>query len=408
VTNARAFSVRHCQRYFAQCITLCLLVLPLAGCETSTLLGGNSTASTTAPTGLAAAPGGHAKLAFAPIVGAPATVADMLSGSVASATERQSIPVSHTTTDVPDYTVRGYLVAAPDKAGTKLSYIWDVTDKTGQRAKRITGEEILKGGKSKDPWAQVDQSVVDKIAASTATQLAAWVPMKGAATPIAPTAQNTPASTQTSWGSSFGSSLGQIFGFGAADQTATATPAPATPAPAAATAAPAAMAAAPPATAPPAQTASLGGPKPGSLITGTVAAPAAPAPTTTASLPPSGDATTVVPAVIGAPGDGATALTAALQHALTGSGVKLASAGGTGSYTVQGHVTMGQPAGGKQTIKIEWQVIDPAGKKVGTVSQNNVVPQGSLDGPWGKTADQAAAAAAQGVLKLLPHQTASN
>jgi len=127
-----------------------------------------------------------------------------------------------------------------------------------------------------------------------------------------------------------------------------------------------------------------------------------------ASLTPPGQATTAVPTVTGAPGDGAIALTSAIQRALSSNGVSLASAGGSGSYTIQGRVTMGTPSSGKQTIKIEWQVFDPAGKKVGTVSQNNSVPQGSLDGTWGKTADAAAAAAAQGILKLLPHQSATN
>ena len=381
MTNARAYSVRHLRRLAVKCIAVGLFAAPLAGCQSADVLGGGATGSSPAAV---AAVTGRAKLAFAPIVGAPAAVADMLSGSISSAMERQSVPVSHASTDQPDYTVRGYLVAAPDKAGTKLSYIWDITDKTGQRAKRITGEEIVKGKKSKDPWAGVDQTVVDRIAASTSTELAAWVPMKGGAAPNppgAPAAQNAPAATQ----SIFGSSIGQIFGFGSGDQTASAAPTPAA------------------TTATPSQPASLGAAKPPSLITGNVSAPAA-----TASLTPPGEAATAIPTVIGAPGDGAQALTAALQRALSSNGVKLTSAGIAGAYTVQGRVTMGQPAGGKQTIKIEWQVFDPAGKKVGTVSQNNVVPQGSLDGPWGKTADAAAAAAAQGVLKLLPHQTATN
>ena len=30
---------------------------------------------------------------------------------------------------------------------------------------------------------------------------------------------------------------------------------------------------------------------------------------------------------------------------------------------------------------------DPHGKKLGTVSQKNEIPEGSLDGAWGKTAD---------------------
>ena len=72
---------------------------------------------------------------------------------------------------------------------------------------------------------------------------------------------------------------------------------------------------------------------------------------------------------------------------------------------------MGPGKDGKQPITIDWSVTDPPGKKLGTVSQKNEIPQGSLDGSWGKTADAAAAAAAQGIVKLLPSQaqrTSSN
>jgi hypothetical protein len=41
---------------------------------------------------------------------------------------------------------------------------------------------------------------------------------------------------------------------------------------------------------------------------------------------------------------------------------------------------------------------DSSGKKLGTVSQNNKIPKGSLDGAWGKTAEQAADAATEIVL----------
>ena len=39
---------------------------------------------------------------------------------------------------------------------------------------------------------------------------------------------------------------------------------------------------------------------------------------------------------------------------------------------------------------------------VGTVSQQNTIPKGSLNGPWGAIADAAARAAADGIIKLLP------
>ena len=45
---------------------------------------------------------------------------------------------------------------------------------------------------------------------------------------------------------------------------------------------------------------------------------------------------------------------------------------------------MGQGKDGKQPIQIDWSVYDPKGKKLGTVSQKNEVPQGSLDGVLGQ------------------------
>ena len=78
------------------------------------------------------------------------------------------------------------------------------------------------------------------------------------------------------------------------------------------------------------------------------------------------------------------------------------------AYKVEGRVKLGDSRDGKQPITIDWDVKDPKGKKLGTVSQKNEIPQGSLDGQWGKTADAAAAAAAQGILKLLPGQKSTN
>jgi len=102
---------------------------------------------------------------------------------------------------------------------------------------------------------------------------------------------------------------------------------------------------------------------------------------------------------------GSSTLRAALQRELTRSNVTLAEAPSADNYIVEGKVAMGPGKDGKQPITIDWSVTDPSGKKLGTVSQKNEVPQGSLDGSWGKTADAAAAAAAQGIVKLLPQPT---
>ncbi|MFA5898568.1 MAG: hypothetical protein WC829_05585 [Hyphomicrobium sp.] len=127
--------------------------------------------------------------------------------------------------------------------------------------------------------------------------------------------------------------------------------------------------------------------------------------TVTGSIGHSGPVKALVPTVVGAPGDGSNSLRAALQRELTRSGVSLTEARTTDTYLVEGKVAMGTGKDGKQPITIDWSVTDPSGKKLGTVSQKNEVPQGSLDGSWGKTADAAAAAAAQGIVKLLPQPT---
>lgn len=131
--------------------------------------------------------------------------------------------------------------------------------------------------------------------------------------------------------------------------------------------------------------------------------------TTTASIPQSqsGAVVAMVPSVTGAPGDGPQALSAAMQKELTRNGVQLAQGSSATAYRIEGKVQLGPSKSGTQPIQIEWQVKDPKGNKLGTVSQKNEIPQGSLDGAWGQTADVAAAAAAQGVIKLLP-QTQTN
>ena len=113
----------------------------------------------------------------------------------------------------------------------------------------------------------------------------------------------------------------------------------------------------------------------------------------------------LVSPVSGAPGDGQKALTAALKKQLYAGGVKLATAGAGASnvYTVKGTVSMRDTGGGKQSIRIDWLVLNPNGSKRGTVSQQNTVAKGMLDGPWGAIADAAAADAAKGIIKLLPN-----
>jgi len=356
------------------------LALGLAGCESgSSLL--SSAGSDAAPQAAVATPPPQsaisqtARLEIAPIIGAPENVARDLQAQLGNAIEKNKITVAHGPTARGEYVLRGYVVAAREKAGAKISYIWDITDQSGKRAHRITGEENAAAAGTGDPWTAANAQIIQMIADKTAAQITAWHNgISGV-----PVAAATAATTST--------------------QVANATAPAATAATAAAAAPATAVAATPaavsPSAVPAAQTAAL------------TTTPAATGPTT-GSIE-QGQYLALVPGVSGAPGDGGMSLTSAIQRELSKSGVALTTTpGGTATYKVEGKVAMGQGKDGKQPIQIDWTVVDPAGKKLGTVSQKNEVPQGSLDGAWGKTADAAAQAAAQGIVKLLPAPVKTN
>ncbi len=359
VTTMHAAAARRSHPRGALAVLTALVGIGLAGCETSSslfsgsLFGGSGSAP--APEVSAAPPAQPlpplAKISVSPIIGAPDAIAKQIQQEFTSTVEKQRVTVVGKD-ERADYTLRGYVVAAKVKSTTKVSYIWDVTDPTGKRVNRITGEEVVSGNTSKDPWAALTPQVAQTIAGKAASSFMTWLPSHLSQGAVASgTSQPASAAVQPAGGE------------------------------------PKRMAAA---KAPPP-------PQPG---------------TTTGSIPDSAangsGVSAVVPAVTGAPGDGRTSLTAAIQRELQGKGIAIAEKATPTTYRVEGSVTLGAAKDGKQPIQIEWLVRDPKGKKLGTVSQKNEIPQGSLDGAWDKTAEQAASAAAQGIVKLLPKTTAVN
>lgn len=353
-------------------LAVSLAAFALAGCESgSNILAGNGesgpqTAIATPPPSQSNAQ--LAKIEIAPVIGAPDNISRDLQTQLTGAMERSRITVAKAPGGKGEYTLRGYIVAAREKTGSKISYIWDVTDQTGKRANRITGEEFASGA-GKDPWSSVSPQIIQSIADKTAAQIASWLPGSAPAANV-PVANAAPATVAPDAQKVAGAVAGAVK-----------------PTPAVANAAlPATNAA----------------------LTTAAAGQAVPAGPTTGSIDTGATIATLVPQVTGAPGDGSATLTSAIQRELTKNGVALTGTPGAQTYKVEGKVAMGQGKDGKQPIQIDWNVIDPKGKKLGTVSQKNEVPQGSLDGAWGKTADAAAAAAAQGILKLLPQAKATN
>ncbi|WP_290981934.1 hypothetical protein [Hyphomicrobium sp.] len=319
-----------------------LIAVGMGGCESSSNLlgGGNSPAQTSLAIPTTPAPATQsAKIQIAPVIGSPENVAHDLQSQLASAIGREGLTVVTANNATGEYVVRGYIVAAREKTKSKISYIWDVTDQSGKRVHRVTGEEVI-ASSGKDPWSAVTPAVVQKISDKTSKQIASWV-AGGGAVPVASNIKTQSTNVASDSASTPASS--------AKYASAASTPAP-----------------------------------------------------TTGSITPSGPVTAVVPMVTGAPGDGSSTLTTAIQRELTKSGLKLATGPDSQAYRVEGKVALGASSDGKQPIQIDWNVLDPTGKKLGTVSQKNEVPTGSLDGAWGKTADAAAAAAAQGIIKLLP------
>lgn len=132
--------------------------------------------------------------------------------------------------------------------------------------------------------------------------------------------------------------------------------------------------------------------------------PASRAPAVTASLSKRVIMAMVVP-VTGAPGDGKISLTKAIKKRLYSKGIRLTSSRSSNVYQVRGIVQVGKSKKGSQAIRIDWRVYDPKGKRLGTVTQKNEIPPGSLNGSWGGIADAAAGAAADGISKLLPKST---
>jgi hypothetical protein len=111
----------------------------------------------------------------------------------------------------------------------------------------------------------------------------------------------------------------------------------------------------------------------------------------------------VVLPVTGAPGDGRDALQAAMTAALTQAKLTVLPAppSDAKALSVVGSVSLDRPQNGQQHIAITWALMDPGGKQLGVVKQENAVPQGSLDGRWGDVANLVAAAAAPGIVAII-------
>lgn len=122
-----------------------------------------------------------------------------------------------------------------------------------------------------------------------------------------------------------------------------------------------------------------------------------------------GIAVTVAPRVDiagleGAPGDGGSSVPRQLAGLLRRGGYVIAP-GDPGAYRVTGTYAARVGAGGSEAVAIRWQVGAPDGAELGVVDQNNMIPEGALEGAWGDIAFAIAAGAAEGIDALLQADT---
>jgi hypothetical protein len=106
--------------------------------------------------------------------------------------------------------------------------------------------------------------------------------------------------------------------------------------------------------------------------------------------------------VDGAPGDGNNSLASSLTAVLKHQDIELVdAANGKPELNVDCDVKLDPAKNGEQHVKIVWHVSRVAGGEVGQVAQENDVPHGRLDGPWGDVAYSVAMAAQDGILQLV-------
>lgn len=131
------------------------------------------------------------------------------------------------------------------------------------------------------------------------------------------------------------------------------------------------------------------------VVTGSIAPGTAQAPI------PRGQSRLPFEIVVGAaPGDGNPALSRALENALSRR-VPSATWLRNEDYKIEGSVVTASRSDGRTEVSIRWVVTSASGKTLGEIKQRNALDAARIAGRWGELAEQAAEAAADGVMALL-------
>lgn len=139
------------------------IVLLLAACADGPSLPGASSGTTTARA-----------IAFEPVVGVPDRLAPQFATDLGAEAARRNLVVVAREDTGNVYRVKGYFSALAEGGATRIVYVWDIFDASGERASRINGEATAPGGGA-DPWANVTPETMTSIASQSITDLLAFV-----------------------------------------------------------------------------------------------------------------------------------------------------------------------------------------------------------------------------------------
>lgn len=148
--------------------------LALAGCvDTAAELGAprGGVAERQRPVARAGVSPRGARIALTSLEGAPEEAIARFGQIFARTAESRDIATTRGADAA--YRVRGYLTAYASEGATRYAYVWDVFERNGRRAQRLTDEVAVAGGG--DPWTNLDDKALTEVAARGADDLAAFL-----------------------------------------------------------------------------------------------------------------------------------------------------------------------------------------------------------------------------------------
>lgn len=113
------------------------------------------------------------QIRFMPVIGAPVNAVTPLSRQLAVEARNRGLAILSASDPGGDHVLKGYFSADNYDGQTTVFYVWDVLDTAGNRLHRIQGQEAFAGGAG-DPWTLVPADVMERIAARSLADYAAW------------------------------------------------------------------------------------------------------------------------------------------------------------------------------------------------------------------------------------------